>query len=196
MTSVGMTEPTGLQEMGQEDAAVVARILAGDRDAYRILVERCQRELLAYVGSMVFSRHETEDLVQQAFINAYRALSSFDARGVFLPWVKAIARNLLYDRLRQRRRQQHWLDAYRFELLRAAEPTEEEDAARLAALAACVQELPADARTALQMFYGEDAGMDRIAARLGRTSSAVQRWLSRLREALRHCIAKRVADHD
>ena len=87
-----------------DDAAVIARVLAGERDAFAVLVARHARRAHDLARRMLRDPHEAEDAVQQTFLNAYRALPRFDPRRPFRHWLLRIASNLCRNRLAERRR--------------------------------------------------------------------------------------------
>jgi RNA polymerase sigma-70 factor (ECF subfamily) len=61
-----------------DEAAAVARARAGDSEAFRLLVEAHSRALFGLAYRMTGNRHDAEDVVQEAFLKAYRGLGSFD----------------------------------------------------------------------------------------------------------------------
>ena len=61
-----------------DDQAAIARVLAGDTDAFRILVQRYQRPLWSFLGNLLRDRHECEDLVQDVFLAAYANLHRYN----------------------------------------------------------------------------------------------------------------------
>lgn len=86
------------------DHALVARVLAGDKNAFRPIVERYQNRLYAMVVGMVRDEAEARDLVQNAFIKAYQNLDSFRVDAQLYTWLYRIAMNLAIDSCRKRRR--------------------------------------------------------------------------------------------
>ncbi|CAN5175249.1 sigma-70 family RNA polymerase sigma factor [soil metagenome] len=87
-----------------DDSELVASFLAGDKDAFTILVERYQGRLLNFVYRTTGDRHRAEDLVQETFIRVYRHLHRFDQSKKFSTWVYTIASNLAKNELRNRSR--------------------------------------------------------------------------------------------
>lgn len=79
------------------DAAVVAQVLAGDRDAFRVLVERHSRSLFHVVYRMCGNQHDTEEIVQETFLRAFKALPRFELRANFATWIYRIAVNRTLD---------------------------------------------------------------------------------------------------
>ncbi len=79
------------------DAAVVAQVLAGDRDAFRVLVERYSRSLYHVVYRMTGNPQDSEELVQETLLRAYKALDKFELRSNFYTWIYRIAVNRTLD---------------------------------------------------------------------------------------------------
>ena len=75
-TSVPLDPSTPL-----DDASIVAAILDGDRDAYRLLVDRESRALVRACLRVLGDLQEAEDVAQEAFVSAYRSLASWRADG-------------------------------------------------------------------------------------------------------------------
>ena len=65
------------------DAAVVAQVLAGDKDAFRLLVERHTRSIYSVVYRMSGNQHDAEELLQEIFLRAYTSLHRFELRASF-----------------------------------------------------------------------------------------------------------------
>lgn len=81
----------------ERDALLVGRARGGDQDAYRELVELYQNRAHAIALGIVGNHHDAEDLVQQAFLKAYRSLSSFRGQSSFYTWLYRIIFNLSID---------------------------------------------------------------------------------------------------
>jgi RNA polymerase sigma-70 factor (ECF subfamily) len=79
------------------DAAVVAQVLAGDRDAFRVLVERHSRSLFHVVYRMCGNQQDAEEIVQETFLRAFKALPRFELRANFATWIYRIAVNRTLD---------------------------------------------------------------------------------------------------
>src|SRR5438045_9296968 len=90
------------QAIAESDAIAVERTLTGDRDAYRVLVERHSDNLFRLAYRMTGNRHDAEEVVQEAFSRGYQKLAQFAARSNFGTWVYRIAENYAIDRIRHR----------------------------------------------------------------------------------------------
>jgi RNA polymerase sigma-70 factor, ECF subfamily len=84
------------------DSATVQRCLEGEPEAFRTLVERHQARALGHAIAIIRNREDAQDAVQDAFLNAHRALHTFDRERVFYSWFYAILRNCCYKLLARR----------------------------------------------------------------------------------------------
>lgn len=75
------------------DAKLVARVQAGDKAAFDLLVLKYQRKILRLLSRMLRDQSEIEDVMQEAFIKAYRALPQFRGDSAFYTWLYRIAIN-------------------------------------------------------------------------------------------------------
>ena len=87
--------------MASSDWELVQRARAGDRDAFRELVERYQRKIAALALGMLRSREDALDIVQETFTKAYQSLDRFKGDAAFYTWVYRIAYNLCVDQQRR-----------------------------------------------------------------------------------------------
>ncbi len=78
-------------EIRTDDAAIIRAILAGDRDAYRVLVDRESAAVIRTCHRVLGDLGEAEDIAQEAFVIAYRSLASWRADGPFGAWLSRIA---------------------------------------------------------------------------------------------------------
>jgi RNA polymerase sigma-70 factor (ECF subfamily) len=92
-----------------DDRTIVDAVLAGDRNAFRILVDREGPAVVASCARVLGDRSEAEDVAQEAFVIAYRSLGTWRADGAFGAWLSRIAIRLAVRRA-QTRKQIAWLD--------------------------------------------------------------------------------------
>lgn len=97
--TVDRTEPT--------DDVLVRDVLAGNRDAFAVLVRRHEKGVLGYVSRLTGDRESAADVAQEAFIKAYCALGTFDPAYRFSTWLYRIASNAAVDHLRRRNARPH-----------------------------------------------------------------------------------------
>ena len=108
------------------DAAVVARVLAGDVEAFATIVRRYQRQVLALGIRFLRVREEAEDFAQEVFLQAFRRLGSWRGTGRFYSWLIRIA----YTHGSRRARQRYAVDALGEAAAVDPAPTPEEQAQR------------------------------------------------------------------
>src|SRR2546429_9439337 len=101
--------------IAESDAVAVERTMAGDRDAFRVLVERHSHNVFRLAYRMTRNRPDAEEVVQEAFLRAYQKLGKFEARANFGTWVYRIAANYAIDRMRQRKKEEARREAPRAE---------------------------------------------------------------------------------
>ncbi len=98
-----MVERTAWHDEGVEDRALVDAVLAGDRDLFRILVEREQVTVYRTCLRILGRPHDAEDVAQESFVMAYRSLRTYRGDGPLGGWLLRIATRQAYRRLGQRR---------------------------------------------------------------------------------------------
>jgi len=91
------------QPVGVADAQLVARSLKQDHEAFEQLIDRHAAKIVNLAYRMVGNRVEAEDLAQEAFLTAFKALSTFRADSKFSTWLYRIATNKCKDWLRVKR---------------------------------------------------------------------------------------------
>ena len=187
---------------GISDSIAVERTLAGERDAYGVLVERYSRKLYRLAYRMTGNCHDAEEVVQEAFLRAYQKLHQFAGNSNFGTWVYRIAANYAIDRLRQRkieesrqatpsRPMEDGLEVDPLATLEdaSASPERLASSAQLAAkMKAALDTLTPAERTAIVMRHWEGSAIEEIAAVLKSNSNATKntvfRAVSKLRRAL------------
>jgi RNA polymerase sigma-70 factor (ECF subfamily) len=90
----------------ESDEVLIARVKKGDCEAFNPLVERYKMPLYKVLYRMVHNRDDAEDLVEEAFIKAYRAISRFDLKRSFYAWICRIAVNNAINYIKKERRAQ------------------------------------------------------------------------------------------
>jgi RNA polymerase sigma-70 factor (ECF subfamily) len=86
-----------------QELAWIQRAQRGEREAFGFLVERYQRRVFSQVFRVLRRPNEVEDLAQEIFLKAFRAIRTYDLRSPFGAWLSRIAMNHCYDYLRKER---------------------------------------------------------------------------------------------
>jgi RNA polymerase sigma-70 factor (ECF subfamily) len=185
-----------------EDGAAVAAARTGDESAFVELVERYRPELQVHCYRMLGSLEDSEDLVQETFLRAWRSRRKFEGRSTFRAWLYRIATNVCLDALARRPRVASaaeanpadvpWLQPYPDRLLEAIAPSEDEPDAvvveketiELAFLVA-IQHLPPRQRAVLILRDVLGWSAKETAALLDGSVAAVNSALQRARTALK-----------
>jgi len=81
----------------KDDEEVVAQVLAGDKEAFRLLVERYEKKLRALVFNIVMDSADAEEVVQEAFVKTFLTLSQFRGESSFKTYLYRIAQNMAID---------------------------------------------------------------------------------------------------
>ncbi|MDO5482336.1 MAG: RNA polymerase sigma factor [Bacteroidaceae bacterium] len=177
--------------METDDKTLVERILKGETDEFRHLMRRHGGTLLAFIEGITHSREEAEDILQEAFVCAYRSLHQYNIKTAsFATWLHHIA---YHQALRQRKKRR--LPAFSWDederLLatvtewdtneEAIEATEE----RMKLLDNAISHLPDYDRTLLQLYYEKDLPLKDIAYILDSEAGILASRLRRIRDKLR-----------
>ncbi len=85
------------------DGLLAERTLAGDQDAFAVLVCRYRPWLFSFICHLTHNRTEAEDIVQQVFLKLYLALPTFRTDQPLQPWLFRVARNRCFDEVRRKR---------------------------------------------------------------------------------------------
>jgi len=194
--------PDSTPAIADSDAIAVERTLAGDRDAYRVLVERHSHNVFRLAYRMTGNRHDAEEVVQEAFLRGYQKLGQFAARANFGTWVYRIAANYAIDRMRQRQKEESRREAPRVEDHNGMEndplnrvkdeaPTPERLTQSLELrkqMEQALAELSDAERTAFVMRHWEGCGIEEIAGVLKSSSNATKNTVFRAVQKLRHAL--------
>ena len=188
-----------------EDAALVALVQGGDREAFRQVMRRCNQRLYRVVRGVVDDDAEAEDVVQEAYVHAYEKIDGFRGEASLATWLARIALNEAYGRLRRRR---ETMDIERVDAMAQAPgrvvafPNRfgGEDPAAAAAreqlrrlLERAVDALPEAFRVVFVLREIEGCSVEETAETLGLRGETVKTRLHRARRLLRGALQDNVA---
>lgn len=176
------------------DQQLVERVQKGDKRAFDLLVLKYQHKIISVVGRYVSDNHEVYDVVQEAFIKAYRALGSFRGDSQFYTWLYRIAINTAKNHLvsRGRRPPSTDVDVEDAEYYSGGDFLKDVDTPEnnlfrdelKAEVDAAIQDLPEDLRTAVTLREMEGLSYEEIADVMGCPVGTVRSRIFRAREAI------------
>ncbi len=178
------------------DAQIVARVLAGDVNAFETLVESHQSRVYYFALRMLGNEQEAQDAAQDAFVQAYAKLKTYDSQRPFKTWIMTITSNLCIDRLRRRKIEPTAftelvpLDTPEYEpsdYFESHEPSAQEiveDKDQHAAVTRMLNGLPSEDRSIVLMHYWNDMSYEDIAATFKTSVGAIKSRLFRARRMM------------
>jgi len=179
----------------EADQVLVERVQRGDKQAFSLLVAKYQRKLIRLLSRMIRDPAEVEDVAQEAFIKAYRALPGFRGESAFYTWLYRIGINTAKNYLAGQRRRAPTTTDFASE---EAESFEDGDQLRDnntperilmskeigSTVDAAMSELPEDLRTAIVLREIEGLSYEEIAQIMDCPIGTVRSRIFRAREAI------------
>jgi len=191
--------------MEDSDSVAVARAKQGDDDAYRILVDRHSRGVFRLAYRMTGNEQDSEDVVQETFLRAYKQLHRYEARSSFGTWLYRIAANYSLDLVRRKKRhgeiglQETATEEEMGEVVHAVasgDPGPDRllfSGAVQEKVSATLNELSQQERTAFVLRHFEGQSIEEISAALGLSSNAAKHSIFRAVQKLRRALEPLVA---
>jgi RNA polymerase sigma-70 factor, ECF subfamily len=184
--------------MEDSDSVAVARVKAGDGDAYRALVDRHSRSVFRLAYRMTGNEQDAEDVVQETFLRAYKQLHRYEGRASFGTWLYRIASNYSLDLMRSRARHPQvaieesaapGTDALGAVASNAPGPDRllfGDEVQR--AVASTLKELSQQERTAFVLRHFEGQSIEEIGSSLGLSGNATKHSIFRAVQKLRRAL--------
>jgi len=176
------------------DQELVTRVQKGDKSAFDLLVRKYQHKIAKLVSRYVYDRAEVEDVTQEAFIKAYRAIGGFRGESAFYTWLYRIAINTAKNHLVAQGRQlpSSDMDIEEAELVDQSGVLRETNTPEHTLLTneiadtvrSAMDALPEDLRTAIMLREIEGLSYDEIAVVMDCPIGTVRSRIFRAREAI------------
>jgi len=177
------------------DWQLVTRVQRGDKQAYELLVAKYQRRITRLLSRIIRDPSDIEDVAQEAFIKAYRALPGFRGESAFYTWLYRIAINTAKNHFAAQSRRGATQstadpeDAENFDDALALRDVATPDAVLLSkqvgeAVNQAIERLPDDLKTAIVLRELEGMSYDEIAAAMNCPVGTVRSRIFRAREAI------------
>lgn len=177
------------------DAELVARVQRGDKQAFDLLVLKYQRKIMRLLSRMIRDPAEIEDVAQESFIKAYRALPQFRGDSAFYTWLYRIAINTARNWLAQNSRRPSTPSSYESEegetfdetdnLTDSSNPESEMASRQIAeTVNKAMNDLPEELRNAIVMREIDGMSYEDIAQSMNCPIGTVRSRIFRAREAI------------
>jgi RNA polymerase sigma-70 factor, ECF subfamily len=201
-----LTMDTARMGENELDRALVERVQGGDKRAFDLLVRKYQHKVIGLVSRYVRSHAECEDIAQESFIRAWRAIGSFRGDSAFYTWLYKIAVNTAKNHLvaMGRRPPTDDIDAEDAVFMAGAErmhdsATPERELMRQEieqSVFSTVQALPEELRTAITLREVDGLSYDEIAEAMGCPIGTVRSRIFRAREAIDEKLRPLLSDRE
>jgi RNA polymerase sigma-70 factor (ECF subfamily) len=171
----------------------VAAAQRGDDKAFAAIVELYQNTVYGFLRARLTEPADAEDLTQEVFLRCYLGREKLSRASSVGAWLVGIARNILREHVRrvQRRREVAWTElCLELDALVSDHDHAHDDA--LLHLPKCLDSLGQSAREAIDLRYRSQFRMATIAERLKRSEGAVKLLVHRARQALKHCLDRKL----
>ncbi len=183
-----------INERKVEDKKLIQRALSGDQKAYTALLKKYRNLVYNVMHKMVRNPQEAEDLTQEAFVKAFRALQNFNDEFAFSTWLMKIATNNCIDLLRKNKLRTMSIDEpiqYKDEKVRFQlpdrEPTPEKQvlrSERAGIINRAIEGLPERYRTVIVLRHRQEKSYEEISEELNLPLGTVKARIFRAREML------------
>jgi len=184
-----------MREMTATDEELVRKVVAGDAGLFEILMRRHNQRIYRAVRAVLPGDEDAEDVMQQAYLNAYQALHQFAGDAQFSTWLTRIAVNEALGRRRKRMRSQlEGKDDVDITLVESSDPDPEQEASRSELRDVMEREvaaLPDTFRAVVMMRDVEGLSTSETAETLGISEDLVKQRLHRARARLRENLYQR-----
>jgi RNA polymerase sigma-70 factor (ECF subfamily) len=186
----------------------LSRVALGDRAAFATVYQATRAHLFGVILRIVVDRGQAEDVMQEVFVNIWRAAQGFDAaRAQPMTWLTSIARNRAIDSLRRRKTEPQTVssgmtdaDGEEHDLL-AAMPSSDagplellQQAAQVREVSHCMGQLSAEQRHCVALAYYQGLSHSEVAAHLSQPLGTVKSWVRRALVALKECLGRGLPD--
>lgn len=158
------------EEAKNADFVLIDQFLSGEEEAFSVLVERYQKGIYFMALRMVRTHEEADDLAQQTFLNAFRAMKEFKRQSSFKTWLYQIMMNLSRNHIRDRARHPVVDEAIEALPIKDAAPSQIDlllDQERSGRLNTAMAALPEQQRLTLMLRAFGEQSYDNIAKVLG-----------------------------
>ena len=173
--------------MKKDETHIIKEILLGNTTLYEYFLDRYGQQVFVLVDRIVSCQEDAEELTQDVFLKAFQQLSSFKAKSSFSTWIYRIATNVAISAVRKKKNDTIRLDESVFFNLSESqidEALEDESEEQLQRLQRAIEQLQADERALITLYYMEEKPLTEVAFILGITEGNAKVKLHRIRKKL------------
>ena len=173
--------------MKKEESHIIKEILNGKTEQYEYFLDRYGQQVCVLVDRIVSCQEDAEELTQDVFLKAFQQLSSFKAESSFSTWIYRIATNLAISAVRKKRNDVLRLDdsvCANLSDTQVEEALEDESEEQMERLQQAMNQLEADERALITLYYLEEKPLAEVAFILGMTEGNAKVKLHRIRKKL------------
>jgi RNA polymerase sigma-70 factor (ECF subfamily) len=167
----------------KSDVELIKLVLSGECEAYSVLVQRYEKLVFSFLLSRMNSIQDIEDVVQDAFVKAYKHLASFDCERKFSAWLLTIARNIMIDSRRKLSRDLPSTDSAKEESEQPADILIRRE--RFRKILMLIRELPEEFKTPFLLRVVNEMSYQDIADSIGIPLQTVKNRIFKARTLLR-----------
>ena len=183
---------------GPSDIEIISAVLSGNQQAYAQIVQRHQTFVFSLVLRYIKSREDAEEVAQDVFVKAYRALADFKGASKFSTWLYTIVTTTCISFLRKKKLETHSLDNEKvFETIEnqgsGSSANQVDHKSKVAMVNNAIALLNPDDAEIVTLFYKGEQTLDEIARILGIESNTVKVRLHRARTRLKEKMQKHFA---
>ena len=174
-------------QMKKDEAHIIKEILNGKTEHYEYFLDRYGQQVFVLVDRIVSCQEDAEELTQDVFLKAFQQLSSFKAESSFSTWIYRIATNVSISAVRKRKDEAIRLDDSVFANLsdtQVDEALEDDSEEQLQRLQRAMEQLEADERVLITLYYMEEKPLTEVAFIMGLTEANAKVKLHRIRKKL------------
>jgi len=172
---------------------VIAAIIAGDTDQFRVLVREYGLLVRGYIAARLYHQDDVEDLAQEVFVTAFQRIETCEPEK-FRSWLLGIAKNHLLNHWRKLSRRSNAMEQFRQEVIIELEPELDEqyeavESAQIERLLECIAQLPDRARKIVRAGLSGSRA-ESLSEELSMNANAIYQARYRAHAALKKCMKK------
>lgn len=174
----------------EQDRLAIERVKAGDRSAFKLIVEKYKDDAFSLACSIVKDQGLAEDVLQEVFLKVFDKIKTFKYQSSFYTWLYRIVVNRCYNELRKKRVVRKQFKEAVSEQDGAAKIVDNKDRRQI--INTALNQMKADEALVLRLFYLSELRIEEVIAITGFSKSKVKVTLHRGRKSLATILKKQL----